>query len=116
MSNMQGMNMPTLTITQNGKPVLLRPYLGMAAHATILSQDGTQFEHVHPMLNSNQTLQQNGQTLYQGPIPFHTNISKPGTYTMFSQFLIDDGTAKGKLITVPYTFTVKAGTSTMPNM
>jgi len=115
-SNMQGMNMPTLTITQNGKPVLLRPYLGMAAHATILSQDGTQFEHVHPMLNSNQTLQQNGQTLYQGPIPFHTNISKPGTYTMFSQFLIDDGTAKGKLITVPYTFTVNAGTSPMPNM
>lgn len=116
MSNMQGMNMPTLTITQKGKPVLFRPYLGMAAHATVLSKDGTQFEHVHPMLNSNQTLQQNGQTLYQGPIQFHTNINKPGTYTMFSQFLIDDGTAKGKLITVPYTFNVNAGTANMPNM
>jgi len=113
MSNMQGMNMPTLTITQNGKPVYLRPYLGMASHATILSQDGTEFEHVHPMLNSNQTLQQNGQTFYQGPIQFHTNISKPGTYTMFSQFLIDNGTTQGKLITVPYTFNVHAKPSSM---
>lgn len=113
MSNMQGMNMPTLTITQNEKPVLLKPYLGMASHATLLSQDGTAFEHVHPMLNSNQTLHQNGQTLYQGPIQFHTNISKPGTYTMFSQFLIDDGSAKGKLITVPYTFNVQSSPPTM---
>src|SRR5262249_49847890 len=33
----------------SGKVVQLQPYLGMAAHAIIVSHDGSVFIHLHPM-------------------------------------------------------------------
>ncbi|OKL40483.1 hypothetical protein [Pontibacter flavimaris] len=65
------------SVYKNGKPVSdLDDYLGALAHVVIVSEDGTEFVHVHPM-----------ESKTSGPdILLHTNFPKTGKYKVFMQF------------------------------
>jgi hypothetical protein len=50
-------NMKFAVKTRDGKQVPLQPYLGMAAHAVVLKEDGSVFIHLHPMGTISMTAQ-----------------------------------------------------------
>ncbi|UYZ61175.1 FixH family protein [Hymenobacter latericus] len=66
-----------VTVNRGGKPVTdLDNYLGALGHMVVLSEDGTQYLHVHPEDQAD-----------KGPrIGFHTTFEKPGRYRVFLQF------------------------------
>ncbi|MFI5231385.1 MAG: hypothetical protein ACHQSE_02615 [Gemmatimonadales bacterium] len=70
-----------------GKPLAVQPYMGMAAHAVVVRDDGRVFEHLHPM----------GTTPAMGTMPMTMNdlpgtfgfpwaFPKPGSYRIWVQF------------------------------
>jgi hypothetical protein len=65
------------SVFKNGKPVTdLDNYLGALAHVVIVSEDGKEFVHVHPM-----------ESETHGPeIRLHTNFPKSGKFKVFMQF------------------------------
>jgi len=39
----------TFTVTADGRPVILEPYMGMAGHLMLTRDDGAVFVHLHPL-------------------------------------------------------------------
>jgi hypothetical protein len=67
----------TVSVSRGGQPVTdLDNYLGALGHMVVLSQDGSQYLHVHPQASSQ-----------HGPaIGFQTAFEQPGRYRVFLQF------------------------------
>jgi hypothetical protein len=67
----------TATVTHNGTPVTdLANYLGALGHVVILSEDGQEYLHVHPLEQAD-----------KGPkVGFQTQFEKAGRYRIFLQF------------------------------
>jgi hypothetical protein len=73
-----------VSIEKDGKPVTnIQRYLGAGGHGCMISQDLTQFLHIHPML-----VQADGFP-YESPILFQATVPKPGKYRAWMQFMID---------------------------
>jgi hypothetical protein len=82
-------------ISKKGRPVRnIRKYLGAGGHGVIISADGKEFLHVHPMTEA-------VKGNYFSPIGFHTAVPRKGIYKVWVQVLID-----GKVRTVDWTFKV----------
>ncbi|HET8598873.1 MAG TPA: heavy metal translocating P-type ATPase [Segeticoccus sp.] len=89
-----------------GRPVSgLRPYLGAAGHAAIVRSDGTGFAHRHAEVEDSR-----GRPVFAVPgttfgpeLDLHARFDTAGTYRMWAQFRLPDGT----VITAP--FTIRAG-------
>jgi len=63
------------TVTRNGDPVAVEPYLGANGHLVALSEADLDFLHVHPV---------EGEA--GGPIAFMTEFTEPGRHALFLQF------------------------------
>jgi len=98
----------------------LQPYLGALAHFVIISEDGTEFLHVHPMehheisvahhsgyaiLSSAHEQVQSGERNSSHPITSqisaHTSFPRAGLYKIWAQLQRD-----GQVITVPFVIRV----------
>ena len=70
-----------------GKPLTVEPYMGMAAHAVVVRDDGSVFEHLHPM---GTTPAIGGMPAMTGELPgefgFPWAFPKPGHYRIWVQF------------------------------
>ena len=94
-----------------GQPATdLDPYLGAWAHIMILSQDGANFIHAHPLDAASPAVESNPwQHTHAAPGPSPSSVStitgfrSPGLYRLWVQFQ-----RQGKVITVPFTFAVAA--------
>lgn len=91
------------SLSKDGKPVMdLEPYLGAMGHLVIISQDGKQFVHSHPL--------EEGPSAGKGPnVIFHAHFPTAGLYKGWGQFQ-----HKGKIVTVPFTFEVGAADPSAP--
>jgi len=63
-----------------GNPARLEPYLGMAAHAVVLRDDGSVFIHLHPMGTVATTAQQIYEARDRGDTTARGRL-KPGAFT-----------------------------------
>ncbi|TQL76904.1 hypothetical protein FB566_2448 [Stackebrandtia endophytica] len=79
-----------LTVTTDGEPVELEPYLGAFGHLVVLRDGDLGFLHVHP---DNEKL---GDALR-----FWTTIPSPGDFRLFLDFKVD-----GKVYTAPFTLQI----------
>ena len=105
------------------KPVTdLQPYLGALAHFVIISEDGQEFLHAHPMEKTEMSAEHGGMnhdaTPHSHPtgaktndtkasaseVSAHTTFPKAGLYKVWAQFQRND-----RVITVPYTVRVGVG-------
>lgn len=77
------------TISKDGKPVDVEPYLGAGGHLVALRENDLAFLHVHPTRNEN-------------PIAFGATFPTAGRYRLFLQF--ED---EGRVQTVAFTKEVK---------
>ena len=106
--NSEGMLTFRLTGAKSDKPVSnLKPYLGAMGHAVILSADGQDFLHAHPMENGGQTGGMKGMGHTGGEhgdqgghgaptsgstsatpatVAFHTEFPRAGLYKVWGQF------------------------------
>lgn len=100
---------------RTGKPVTdLQPYLGALAHFVIISQDGADFLHAHPMEKSTKTAShehgdheakahQHGANLASGSkVSAHTSFPRAGLYKLWAQFQ-----RNGRVMTVPFVVRVE---------
>jgi hypothetical protein len=86
----------------------LEPYLGAWAHVMILSKDGSEFIHAHPLddaatMIDNNPWQHSHATPGPSPLAIETvtGFRKPGIYRMWAQFQ-----RQGKVITIPFTIDI----------
>lgn len=114
----------SLTDTSTGGPVAdLRPYLGARGHAVILSADGQEYLHTHPLANHGGAnnggvpgARDHGHDFHHGhagtahgaasgeqssQVTFHTRFPRPGLYKVWGQF--DVG---GRVRTFPFVLSV----------
>jgi hypothetical protein len=109
--------MLTMHIAENGKPAKdLKPYLGVGAHVVLISADGIDYVHVHPMPmdamsaghDANHDMHgMAGMTMADGAsVPpdmmLHLAVPKPGLYKLWVQF--DGGRS---LYTLPFVATAR---------
>lgn len=100
---------------RTGKPVTdLQPYLGALAHFVIISQDGADFLHAHPMEQNAKTAShehggheakahQHGANLASdSEVSAHTSFPRAGLYKLWAQFQ-----RNGRVMTAA--FVVRAG-------
>jgi Cu+-exporting ATPase len=92
----------SFTDAETGAPLDdLKPYLAAAGHVVVMRADGTTFAHEHAEVEDEAgrpVFATPGQTF--GPeLTVHAEFDVPGTYQLWGQFRLDDGT----VITVPYT-------------
>lgn len=97
------------TIAKDGKPVSdLTPYLGAMGHLVIMSQDLREFVHSHPHEHAegdHDHAKQGHTDMKGGPkVDFEAHFKAAGLYKGWAQFQ-----HSGKVITVPFTFTVAKG-------
>jgi hypothetical protein len=82
----------------------LEPWLGAWAHIMIVSKDGSEFIHAHPLENAGLVHSHSAPT---GPSPLtirtQTGFKSPGEYRLWFQFQ-----RGGEVFTVPFDLTVKA--------
>ena len=116
-----------------GKPVTdLQPYLGALAHFVLISEDGTDFLHAHPMEKTKKTDTRDGggggaheATLHShgektaatgdkntpqasaSEVSAHTSFPRPGLYKIWAQFQ-----RGGRVSTVPFVVRVAAAATT----
>jgi Cu+-exporting ATPase len=84
-----------------GRPVDdLRPYLGAAGHVVVLRADGSGFAHQHA-----ETFDDRGRPVLALPgtrfgpdLDLHVHFDRPGTYRLWAQFQLGDGT----VVTAPF--------------
>jgi hypothetical protein len=70
----------TFDLSENGKPITdLQPYLGAGGHCVILSEDGKDYLHSHP-------LEPSGIASTGPRINFHTRFPRSGLYKIWGQF------------------------------
>jgi Cu+-exporting ATPase len=91
-----------LTDAATGRPLDdLRPYLAAAGHVVVMRGDAQTFAHEHADVrdsDGNPVFALPGQTF--GPdLPVHLSFDAPGTYKLWGQFRLADGT----VITAPFT-------------
>lgn len=72
----------------------LQPYLGAMGHLVVLSADGGQYVHAHPLTES----------APDGNVEFEVHFPGPGTYKGWGQFQ-----RGGKVFTIPAVIQVQAG-------
>lgn len=97
------------TIAKDGKPVSdLTPYLGAMGHLVIMSQDLKEFVHSHPHEHAegdHDHAKQGHTDMKGGPkVDFEAHFKAAGLYKGWAQFQHN-----GKVITVPFTFSVAQG-------
>jgi hypothetical protein len=80
------------TVTRDGNPVTVEPYLGARGHLVALRQGDGAYLHVHPLDES---------TPGTGPVRFATEFPTPARYRLFLQFQID-----GRVHTAAFTQSV----------
>jgi Cu+-exporting ATPase len=92
----------SFTDAVTGDPVDdLQPYLGAAGHVVMLRSDGTRFGHRHA-----ETFDDEGRPVAAIPgtefgpeLDLHATFDVPGTYQLWAQFRLADGT----VVTAPFT-------------
>jgi Domain of unknown function (DUF4396) len=80
------------TVTRNGRPVTVEPYLGARGHLVALRQGDGAYLHVHPL---------DEKATGSGPVQFATEFPTAGRYRLFLQFQVD-----GRVHTAAFTQTV----------
>ncbi len=98
------------TLSKDGSPVTtLAPYLGAFGHLVVISADGKEFVHSHPLGGHEGHAMTSG-----GPtVAFEAHFKVPGLYKGWGQFNV--GTKeKERIITVPFTFNVEAQALSKP--
>ncbi len=98
------------TDAATGAPVEdLQPYLGAAGHVVVMRGDGTRFGHRHA-----ETFDDEGRPVLAMPgtefgpdLALHATFDVPGTYRLWAQFKLADGT----VVTAPFTVHAGSGTS-----
>jgi hypothetical protein len=79
---------------EKGKAIVdLQPYLGAMGHLVVLSADGEQYVHAHPLTEKSP----------DGKVEFEVHFPGPGIYKAWGQFQRD-----GKVITIPAVVNVEA--------
>lgn len=98
----------TFTIVKDGTPVTtLAPYLGAMGHLVVLSENGEEFVHSHPVGGHEGHAMTSG-----GPsVAFEAHFKVPGTYKAWGQFNVGSK-EKEQIMTAPFTLTVEAGDTT----
>ena len=77
-------------VAADDKPVGdLQPYLGVMGHLVIISADGREYVHAHPLSEA--------QTAPDGALEFAAHFPKPGIYKAWGQFQRD-----GSVFTMPF--------------
>jgi Cu+-exporting ATPase len=85
----------------DGRPVDdLQPYLGAAGHVVVMRADGSTFAHQHA-----ETFDDRGRPVFALPgstfgpeLDLHARFDRPGTYRLWAQFRLGDGT----VVTAPF--------------
>jgi Cu+-exporting ATPase len=79
----------------------LQPYLGAAGHVVVMRQDGSTFDHAHAETEDDQ-----GRPVFALPgqefgpeLDLHLRFDTPGTYRLWGQFRLADGS----VVTAPFT-------------
>lgn len=72
----------------------LQPYLGAMGHLVVLSADGTQYVHAHPLT----------ETSPDGKVAFEVHFPGPGTYKAWGQFQRSE-----HVFTIPAVVNIEAG-------
>ena len=75
------------TVTKDGRPVAVEPYLGAGGHLVALREGDLAFLHVHPVEHAN-----------GGSIAFAATFPTEGKYRLFLQFRV-----AGRVQTVAFT-------------
>jgi hypothetical protein len=113
----------TVTDARTGEPVTdLQPYLGAMAHFVIISEDTTEFLHVHPMEKEAHGSGGTGGHAHHGPahqahegessearsneVAAHTVFPRAVLYKLWAQFQ-----RGGRVITVPFVLSVAEAVS-----
>lgn len=82
------------------KPVSdLQPYLGAMGHLVVISANGREYVHAHPLSEA--------QTAPDGAVEFAAHFPKPGLYKAWGQFQHE-----GSVFTVPFVLEHKSGQPT----
>lgn len=77
-------------VAESDKPVLdLKPYLGAMGHLVVISADGSDYVHAHPVGDRTEAP--------DGVVEFAAHFPKPGLYKMWGQFQRGED-----LLTVPF--------------
>lgn len=77
-------------VDADDKPIRdLQPYLGAMGHLVIISSDGREYVHAHPLSEA--------KTAPDGAVEFAAHFPKPGIYKAWGQFQRD-----GSVFTVPF--------------
>jgi len=85
-----------LTVTRDGAPVPVEPYLGAFGHLVALRDGDLAYLHVHP-----------GNAAAAGPVVgFDADVPSAGTYRMFFDFQVG-----GVVRTADFTVTTAGGTA-----
>jgi hypothetical protein len=69
------------TVTRNGRPVTVEPYLGARGHLVALRQGDGAYLHVHPL---------DKQVAGSGPVQFASEFPTAGRYRLFLQFQVGE--------------------------
>ncbi len=87
-------------VAADDKPVGdLQPYLGAMGHLVIISANGREYVHAHPLSEA--------KTAPDGAVEFAAHFPKPGIYKAWGQFQRDDA-----VFTVPFVLEHKGGKPT----
>lgn len=86
----------------------LAPYLGAMGHLVVLSADGKEFVHSHPVGGDAMTNEGHAMTSGGPTVAFEAHFKMPGLYKGWGQFNV--GTKeKERIITAPFVVEVAAG-------
>lgn len=77
----------------------LQPYLGAMGHLVIISADGREYVHAHPLSEA--------KTAPEGAVEFAAHFPKPGIYKAWGQFQ-----RNGSVFTAPFVLEHKGGSAT----
>ena len=86
------------TVTRNGMPADVEPYLGATGHLVALREGDLAFLHVHPSDHA----EEQGADAHADPIAFEATFPTEGRYRLFLQFKVD-----GRVETAAFTLEVK---------
>jgi hypothetical protein len=90
----------------------LEPWLGAWAHIMIISRDGAEFIHAHPLENASVVHSHTAPMVGPSPLTIRTQtgFKSPGEYKVWFQFQ-----RGGEVFTVPFDLTVKASAPVLQN-